>query len=148
MQFKTYGKWMATATLLLSLTACSATYQNHGYFPDQDEIDSLVVGVDTRASVEESVGSPSAGGVLRDSGYFYVRSRVRTFGPFRPKEIEREVLAISFDQDGVISNIERFALEDGVVVALERRVTSAAVDDKTFLRQLLGNIGRVGGIVP
>jgi hypothetical protein len=44
----------------------------------------------------------------------------------------------------VISNIERFGLEKGNAVPLTRRVTDTAVSNKTFLRQLLGNIGRVG----
>ncbi|MFT5786619.1 MAG: hypothetical protein ACI9KK_001979, partial [Ascidiaceihabitans sp.] len=38
----------------------------------------------------------------------------------------------------------RFGLEDGQVVPLARRVTSTAVSNKSFLRQLIGNIGRVG----
>ena len=82
--------------------------------------------------------------MLNEGGYYYVRSRVRTFGPTAPKEIDRQILAISFDADGVVSNIERFGLEDGNVVPLARRVTDTAVTNKSFLRQLLGNIGRIG----
>ncbi len=104
-----------------------------------------MVGVDTRSSVEDSVGSPSSGGILNEGGYYYVRSRIRSFGPPAPKVVERQVLAISFDSAGVVSNIERFGLEDGNVVPLTRRVTDAAISNKTFLRQLLGNIGRIGG---
>jgi len=54
------------------------------------------------------------------------------------------VLAISFDQNGVLSNIESFGLEDGQVVTLSRRVTDSSVTNQNFLRQLLGNIGRIG----
>ena len=128
----------------MTIGACTPTYKNHGYIPPQEDLDAIIVGVDTRASVEETVGPPSSGGVLNDGGYYYVRSRLRTFGPTAPKEIERQLVAISFDTAGVVSNIERFGLEDGQVVPLTRRVTDTAVSNKSFLRQLIGNIGKVG----
>jgi outer membrane protein assembly factor BamE (lipoprotein component of BamABCDE complex) len=141
---KKLSKGLCVAAAAVTLGACSPTFQNHGYIPPQEDLDSLAVGIDTRASVEESVGPPSSGGVLNEGGYYYVRSRVRTFGLVKPKEVERQVLAISFDEAGVVSNIERFGLEDGQVVPLTRRVTDTAVSNKSFLRQLIGNIGRVG----
>lgn len=128
--------------LMILLSACAARYTNHGYIPPQEQLDEITVGIDTKDSVAETVGVPSAGGVLNDGGYYYVRSRVRTFGPTAPKVIERQVLAISFNQTGVVTNIERFGLERGNVVPLSRRVTQPGVRDNTFLRQLLGNIGR------
>jgi outer membrane protein assembly factor BamE (lipoprotein component of BamABCDE complex) len=66
---------------------------------------------------------------------------VRFYGPKRPEVVSRELVAISFDQRGVVRNIERFGLEDGVVVTLERRVTESSIQNNGFLRQLLGNIG-------
>jgi len=104
----------------------------------------LVVGIDTRSSVEDAVGPPTAGGMLEEGNYFYVRSVVKTIGPRRPEVVDRQVLAISFDSAGVLSNIETFGLEDGRVVALTRRVTDSDVNNVSFLRQLIGNIGRVG----
>lgn len=145
MQIKSYLKWITTGAACLTLGACTPTFINHGYIPPQEDLDAVIVGVDTRASVEETVGPPSSGGVLNDGGYYYVRSRKRTFGPSAPKEIERQMVAISFDNAGVVSNIERFGLEDGKVVPLARRITDTAVTDKSLLRQLFGNIGKLGG---
>jgi len=73
-----------------------------------------------------------------------VRSRVRSFAYQAPRVVERQVLAITFDEAGVVNNIERFGLEDGRVVTLERRVTETSVVDRTFLRQLISAIGRIG----
>ena len=128
---------------MVALSACAASFRNHGYIPPQEVLDDIVVGVDTRASVEETAGSPTSAGLLNDSGYYYVRSRVRSYAFTAPQVIERQVLAISFDGSGVVSNIERFGLEDGRVITLERRVTDRSVEDNTFLRQLLRNLGRV-----
>jgi len=131
------------AVWLVALAACSATYQNHGYVPPDSDLEELVVGVDTRATVDDTIGPPSTSGMLGGGDYYYVRSRFKTFGPTRPQEIRREVLAISFDGNDVIANIERFDLQDGHVVALSRRVTSSSVQGNGFLRQMLGNIGNI-----
>lgn len=124
-----------------SMAACSAVYRNHGYVPSDDDLAEITVGVDTRATVDEVVGAPSAGGLLEGGDYYYVRNRVRHLGMMKPEVTERQVVAISFDQGGVVKNIERFGLERGQVVPLSRRVTSSSVEGKGFLRQLLGNIG-------
>jgi outer membrane protein assembly factor BamE (lipoprotein component of BamABCDE complex) len=124
------------------MSACTAQYVNHGYIPPAEDLDQIVVGVDTRSSVEEIIGTPSTAGVVNDSGFYYVRSRRRTIGALAPKVIERQVLAISFDTAGVVTNVERFGLERGQVVPLARRVTTSGVGNSGFLRQLLGNLGR------
>ena len=129
---------------VLLVGACSPTFRNHGYIPPQDQLDEIKIGADTRESVAEKVGVPSSAGVLNTSGYYYVRRRTRSIGPLRTREIDRQVVAISFSDAGRVSNIERFGLEKGKVVPLQRRVTSPAVTDRSFIRQLLGNIGRFG----
>jgi outer membrane protein assembly factor BamE (lipoprotein component of BamABCDE complex) len=132
----------AALGVFLSAAACSPQFRNHGYVPLQEDLDQIKVGSDTRESVAEKVGVPSSGGVLDDSGYYYVRMRTRTIGPLAKQQIEREVVAISFATSGVVQNIERFGMERGQVVPLSRRVTTSTVGDKSFLRQLLGNLGR------
>ena len=126
---------------VLGLGACTPQYRNHGYMPTDTDLATIAVGVDTRDSVIAAIGAPTAGGVLDPSGYYYVESRFRHLGPLAPQEIERQVLAISFDAAGVMTNVERFGLQDGRVVTLSRRVTDDNVRDTTFIRQLLGNLG-------
>lgn len=144
----TYGdrsaRWARRILLvgaLAGLAACTPQIRNHGYVPLEQDLALVQVGVDTRETVLELVGTPTAGGILNGSGYYYVASQFRHFGWLEPQEINREVLAISFDADGVVQNIERFGLEDGQVVVLTRRVTDDNIRDTTFIRQLMGNIG-------
>ena len=128
--------------VLLLAAGCTAVYRNHGYVPAEEDLAEIVVGVDTRDSVAESIGTPGASGVLKDGDYYYVASRFRHYGLRPPEEVSREVVAIRFDRRGVVREIGRYGLQDGRVVALNPRVTSSNVEDKTFLRQLLGNLGR------
>lgn len=138
------AKRASVVALVVALGACTPQFSNHGYIPPQEELDQIKVGADTRASVAEKVGVPASSGVLTEGGYYYVRSRKRAIGPLPVREIERQVVAISFSSNGVVQNVERFGLERGQVVPLARRVTSSPVSNQSFLRQLLGNIGRLG----
>lgn len=139
-----FGKARFAVALLAvtALGACTAAIRNHGYIPPEEVLDEIVVGVDTRATVEDTAGSPTALGMVDDSGFYYVRSRMRSFAFTAPQVVEREVLAITFDEAGVVQNIERFGLEEGRVITLERRVTEVTGVRGTFLRQLLRNLGR------
>lgn len=139
------GRLVRASLLCAGLTlavGCTTLYRNHGYVPTDEQLSEVLVGVDTRDTVADVVGPPTASGVVNGGDYFYVQSRFRLLGPLEPKEIDREVVAIRFDADGVVSNVERFGLENGRVVPLSRRVTQDNVRDTTFLRQLFGSIGR------
>ncbi|MCI2398735.1 outer membrane protein assembly factor BamE [Aliiroseovarius subalbicans] len=133
----------AVLATFVALTACTATFRNHGYAPTDLQLAEVLVGVDTRETVATSVGTPGTAGLLNSSGWYYVQSRFRHFAYNKPEEIERQVVAISFAEDGVVSNVERFGLEDGQIVTLSRRVTDSNIKGISFVRQLFGNLGRV-----
>ena len=78
---------------------------------------------------------------MGDGNFYYVQSLFRHFAFTEPTEVDRAVLAVSFDSRGMVRNIERFGLDEGRVVRLSRRVTDDGIQDTTFLGQLLGAIG-------
>lgn len=136
---------MIPAAALLFVAACNPVMRYHGYAPDDAQLAGVVVGQDTRETVAEKLGRPGAGGVMRDSGWYYVQSDWRQDQWRAPIETDRQVVAISFDARDRVSNVERFGQERGEVVTLSRRVTSTGPGGITLLKQLLGNIG---GIAP
>lgn len=134
---------MAAAALLLLAAACTAIYRNHGYVPAEDELATVVVGKDTRETVAQKIGRPTAQGLLNDVGWFYVQSRFKHYGPKEPQEIDRQVVAVTFTEAGVVDGVGRYGLEDGRVIDISRRVTDSNIKGISFIRQLLGSIGRV-----
>ncbi|MEM6276059.1 MAG: outer membrane protein assembly factor BamE [Pseudomonadota bacterium] len=141
MVLRKVSRLVGALVLAAALSACTAQFRNHGYAPTDDELSNVIVGVDTRATVEDTIGRPSTSGVLSDSAFYYLSDRRRSFGFLEPQVVDRQLVAISFDGEGLVQNIERFTLQDGRVVPLSRRVTDSSVQNSTFLRQLLGNIG-------
>jgi outer membrane protein assembly factor BamE (lipoprotein component of BamABCDE complex) len=129
--------------LIGTVAACSPVFRNHGYVPAEDELAQVEVGKDTRETVAQKIGRPSTSGLLNDVGWFYVQSRYKLVGPREPKEIDRQVLAVTFTEAGVVENIARYGLEDGRVVEISRRVTQPNVKGLSFIQQILGTFGRI-----
>lgn len=127
----------------LALSACQATYRNHGYVPPEEQLAQVVVGQTSQSELEGLIGRPSAQGLLTGSGWYYVGSRWEFFGARQPREINRQVVAVSFNESGTVTNVERFGQERGRVVVLSQRVTDSGVTSLGLIRQLLGNVGRV-----
>ena len=140
-KMKQLCKKLAFAIMLTGLLACGGQYRNHGYMPLPEDVDALIVGVDTRDGILKVMGVPSTGGVLTDDALYYVRSLVHHRGYVRPSEINRDVLVLTFDKRQVLSNVERFDIEKGNVVRLEHRVTEAPSGDRSVLQQIIGSIG-------
>ncbi|WP_366938795.1 outer membrane protein assembly factor BamE [uncultured Paracoccus sp.] len=126
---------------LLGLAACAPVHRNHGFIPAPEDLSQVVVGQTTVDQLQGLIGRPSAQGLLTGSGWYYVGSRWRHYGPLEPQEISREVVAVSFAPSGVVTNVERFGLERGRVVTLSRRVTEGSVTEISLIGQLLGNLG-------
>lgn len=134
---------LALAVPLAAAAGCTRMYRNHGHVPTDDELAAVVVGQTRRDELEFLIGRPGSQGVLTGSSWYYVGSRWERYGLNEPREVDRQVVAISFDEAGTVTNVERFGLERGRVVALSRRVTDTGVQGSGVLRQILGNVGRI-----
>jgi outer membrane protein assembly factor BamE (lipoprotein component of BamABCDE complex) len=137
---------LAALMALATLAACSPVYNYHGFVPTSEDLEEVQVGLDTRATVASIIGKPGTSGLLAEGAWYYVRSEFKHDTFRAPEEIDRQVVAISFGEDGVVENIERFGLERGEVVVLERRVTDSNIEGISFLRQLFGNSSALGNI--
>ncbi len=134
---------MMAGVLALSLAACSPVYINHGYVPVEEDLAQISVGKTSRDEVQALLGRPASHGVLEGSGLYYVGSRWVRRGALAPKEIDRQVVAISFDAGGRVANIERFGLENGKVVVLSQRVTDSGIKGVSAVRQILSGFGKL-----
>ncbi|WP_312526059.1 outer membrane protein assembly factor BamE [Paracoccus sp. (in: a-proteobacteria)] len=131
--------------LILPLVAagCTHVYRNHGYVPPQNDLALVQVGKTSQSELDSLIGRPSAQGVLTGSTWYYVGSRWDYFGAREPREVERRVVAISFNEQGVVQDVATYGLDHGRVIELSRRVTDSGIANVSIVRQLMGSIGRV-----
>jgi len=130
------------AGLVLSLSACAAQQETRGYVPDEDRIAEVVKGVHDRNSVERLLGSPSAVSTFENSTWYYITRKTEKVAFFDEEVTDQQVVAVVFDDAGIVSDIRRYTLEDGQEVALVDRETPTRGRELTILEQLLGNLGR------
>lgn len=133
------------ACTFVVLTSCGASTLKEatGYVPDQALLDQVVLGRDTQDTVARLLGRPGTTGIVDDRGWYYVKSDYERFLWREPVEVDRQVVAVSFAENGQVTNIERFGIEDGQVIALNRRVTDSNTQGIGFLRQLFANFGNL-----
>ncbi len=134
-------KSAAILVALVLAAGCSRLDNSTGYIPDAQLLDEVTVGRDTKTTVGRILGRPGTEGIIDENAWYYVRSDYERFLWREPVEVDRQVLSVSFSEDETVSNIERFGLEDGQVVVLERRVTASNTQGISFLRQLFSNLG-------
>ena len=135
-------RWSGFAAILCGFLAagCAPTVQVHGYVPPATDVARIKPGFDDTGTVEQILGRPSSSGVLRDSAWYYVQSTIENYTYHAPRVIDRTVLAINFDQRGVVHDIQRYGLEDGRVVNLATRTTDTGGRQMGMLEQLFGNM--------
>jgi len=134
----------ATGVLLLALLAagCSKMEEVRGYLPDDQLVGEVKPGLTSRADVASKLGSPTTATSIREETWYYISQRTERFAFMAEETIDRQVLAISFGRDGVVTDVRRFTLEDGQEVAFNERVTPTRGREMTVLEQFFGNIGR------
>ena len=129
------------------LANCSPVVDHRGYLPRQGDMQNLQPGM-SKVEVEALLGSPSTTATINVAGdsYYYISSVVEERAFLRPKEVERQVVAIRFDQNDQVESFGHYGLEDGRVVNFSNRETPTRGRELTILQQLISNAGNVAPI--
>ena len=136
-----------TDAALLALTACAPINSVHGFQALDVKPAELKVGEDTKSTVLERLGSPSAVSTFDPNLWFYMSQSLSHKAFFKPKVTEREVVAVAFDEGEKVKTINTYTLADGRVIAYNGRETPTRGRELTIIEQLLGNVGRVGSVL-
>lgn len=139
-----------TAAVLLALGAggCAPVRDQHGFVVDNPDILAVQVGVDTKDSVLDRLGTPSSVGVFDTTSWYYLSSTVERFAFYNPRTTAREVLAIRFDAEDRVAAVERFGVERGQIINYNNDRTPTRGRELGLLEQIFGNIGQGSPLPP
>ncbi len=136
-----------TAIVLSLLTcvviACAPVVRNYGYTPSDEDLSVLELGVADKVEVRTAIGAPAAANSTYGDDWFYVANDFVQEGISAPRETDRRVVVVSFDDEGKLSNVARYGLQDGRAVALSRRVTETNLGRLNLIQQMLRSLGRI-----
>ena len=136
---------LTTAALcLLATAACAPRITTHGTPMTRMEMADVTPGVDTRGSVRRQLGEPLSTSLVGGETWFYVSTVMEHETYQAARIIDRRVLAVSFDEAGLVVAANRYGLEDGALVALRSETTPTYGRELTIAQQIFGNLGRVG----
>jgi outer membrane protein assembly factor BamE (lipoprotein component of BamABCDE complex) len=137
----------AALCLAAGVSACAPTMATNGFQAVDLKPKDVKVG-DTRSSVLLRLGSPSTQGAFDPNTWYYITQKTEKYAYYMPRVQSREVVAISFDKDDKVTQVKDLALKDGYQIAYDRNATPTRGRQLNWLEQLLGNIGRGGGMLP
>ncbi|MBQ9235794.1 MAG: outer membrane protein assembly factor BamE [Alphaproteobacteria bacterium] len=141
------SKIFATAFWVCLVSACSAAKQNEwfvshtGNMPSPRRIARVEVGT-SKDDVINTLGMPSSVNVLDNNSWVYTSSDIEKMAFFAPKEINRDVLRITFNQADEVSSIEHLSLADGVDVTPNADKTDVRGQRPGFFKKYFGGVGQ------
>lgn len=104
----------------------------------------ITPGVQTRADVQALLGSPNATGTFENDRWFYISAVSRTRVGRVPGISDQRVVEIRFNPAGVVQGVRELGPGDGRDIQVVERTTPVPGNERSFLQQLLGNVGRLG----
>ena len=138
------GLAMGVAALSLLVGGCSAIKDHRGYLVDTALVDSVMVGVDNRQSVEHTLGRPTFVSQYGIESWYYVSIDTKQAAFRRPRPYNEMVLRVRFDDRGNVARLDRAGTEKVVKLNPDGTYTETLGRKRTFFEDLFGNIGTVG----
>lgn len=127
--------------LAAGAAACTPTRTSHGFISDSRASMDVQVGVDTKSTVLQRLGSPSTTAVFDTTAWYYVSSIQERFAFYDPDTVEREVLVVRFGADDVVTAVDRYGVERGRVIAYNEDSTPTRGRELGLVEQIFGNVG-------
>jgi outer membrane protein assembly factor BamE (lipoprotein component of BamABCDE complex) len=124
------------------LSGCSRDIEHRGYQARAEDLQKLQLGM-SKEDVRSSLGSPSTTATVQHQGdsFYYISSRVKTSAFLENEELDRQILAVRFNQFDQVQSFGQYTLQDGNVVDMNSSATPSRGRELTILQQMFGNIG-------
>ncbi len=126
-----------------SLTACTPTISTRGNTPNKDALATIQLGTQTRDDVLEIIGSPSTRSTFDDRTWYYISEKTSKVTFYNPEIIGRKIVAIDFNEKGVVENIRQYGLRHGRVVEAIARKTPTPGKEPSAIDKLIGGFGDI-----
>ena len=126
---------------LVIISACSTVRQQNGAELRQVKLDQINSD-SVKGDVYNLLGSPSTKSVYGEETWYYITSRTKKQLIRDDKIINQSIVAISFNPNDTVDNIEVYDENSRREFASSDRVTPTAGRQLNVFEQLLGNIGK------
>ena len=126
--------------MLVALTCCSINPV--GDVPADVRIHAIKAGTHTKDDVVRLLGSPTSITLFEKESWLYIESKEQNRIFLPAKEVERKIVKITFNRNGVVSKVKELTLEDGRKIAYDKSTTPITGKDLSIIDEFIGNFGR------
>ncbi len=104
---------LAVSGLAVALPACAPLRATSGYQAIEHQPKDMKIGEDTKSTVLDQLGSPSAQSTFDPNVWYYVSQRSAQVGYHKPHVTRRSVVAITFDKESEkVTKVDAYGLKD------------------------------------
>ncbi len=136
---------LAALALAISLSGCISQTLSRGYVVSDLALEQVPVGA-SREQVLIALGTPSTTAELGGEVFYYIsQTHARPVRFVNPRIVDQRVLAVYFNEDEEVTQIANYGLQDGKVFDFVSRTTPTGGRDLSFVAQVLGAAGNLGG---
>ena len=129
--------WLVAAASATLLAACSPTIDYRGYVAKPGVFNQINSGM-AKTEVETVLGSPSTTASVKYQGdsYYYITSITKSRAFLKPTEVNRDVIAIRFNQQDQVQSFAQYTLQDGRIVDINGNTTPVVGEDLSILKRI------------
>jgi outer membrane protein assembly factor BamE (lipoprotein component of BamABCDE complex) len=137
-------RWRLAAPLCaaLALASCTIPVDQRGNLPDERNLAQIKPGETDKATVTRLIGSPSSVAAFDANTWYYISQKTKTVAFFRTDVLDQEVVAITFDQDGVVKTVNNRGIQDAQAVTPNPNATPTNGREFSTIEMFLGNFGK------
>ena len=130
----------------VAASGCTRVRDHQGHVLDELLVTSVQPGVDTRESVETTLGRPTFVGQFDQRDWYYVSRSTEQLAFALPRPSQQTVLHVRFDEAGKVVSVQRTGLEQVASISPSGDETPTLGRDRSFFEEIFGGIGQVGSV--
>ncbi len=135
--------FLLNAFLIIFSSACSSDMfiTHNGNMPSNERIERIKAG-QSKYEVQNILGAPSNVVSLDRNTWIYMSSDIKKVAFFAPKEVERDVLTIRFNNQNKVESIDRLSKRNGKEIEICEDKTETVGHNPGFFRKYFGGVGQ------
>jgi outer membrane protein assembly factor BamE (lipoprotein component of BamABCDE complex) len=134
----------AMIALALGTGGCSARKEVRGNYLTDTQLSTIQVGTTNQKTVMRVLGPPSTQGTFDQQVWYYIGRQTEEWAFLDPEVLEQRVVALYFDERGVVEHMERYGANDARTVHIVERETPTSGHKIGFFEQIFSNLGVLG----
>lgn len=124
------------------LSACAAKTNDEGHIGVAQAASQLTAGSSYKQDVVKLLGTPSTKSSFGDETWYYISAHKESYAFLKPTTTTQDTLSITFDTNGMVTNVTHHGLQDAQDVAIAKRITPTEGQKLGLWEQMIGNLGK------